>query len=99
MGTCDIKGLCIHSKQDDFAAAKLTNEQVDATISINPQCKNHAMTEGTSKVLHLKMSKALHGTVRVTILWHALLTETLAYLGFKLNPHEFYVASATIKEK
>ena len=98
-GTGDIKGAHLHAEKDDFTAVKFTNDQVDAIVSINLQCKNHSTVEGKNKLLHLMLSEALHGTVRDAILWHTLLTETLIDLGFKLNPCDFCVANATIEEK
>ena len=97
--TADIKGVCLRAEQDDFTVVKFVDEQVDVMWLIDGSYEDYVVVEGNTKVLCLVLNKALHGTVKVALLWHKLLTDTLVECGFKLNPCYSHVANAMVKGK
>ena len=52
-----------------------------------------------TKVLYLKLNKALCSCVKSTMLWYNLFTETLTKMGLELNPYSPCVANKTINRK
>ena len=95
----DVKGEPLNEVGKDFTVMKFANEQVDVLCSGNEGHKECIVTEGTNKILHLMLSKALHGTLTAAILWHETLTSTLIEDGFKLNLCDLCIANKMINGK
>ena len=76
--TAGIKGARLCAKQDDFTVVKFVNEQVYVMCLIDGSHEDCIVAEGSTKVIHLVLNKALHGAAKVDFSWHNLLTDTLA---------------------
>ena len=71
----DAKGAFLLANQEDFTTFKFVNDQVDAMCEIDKKYKKHITCEGKQKLLCFMLSKALHGTATVALLWFKLLTQ------------------------
>ena len=76
--TTGIKRVYLHAEQDDFTVVKFVNEQVYVMCLIDGSHEDCIVAEGSTKVIHLVLNKALHGAAKVDFSWHNLLTDTLA---------------------
>ena len=66
---------------------------------ISLEHSKHIVIEKGKKALHLVLNHTLCSYFRSALLWHRLLPLTLLSMGFKLNPHDLYVANSIMNEK
>ena len=64
--------------------------------NINPEYKSHVRYEGKTKVLYLKVLRAIYGCLESALLWYNLYSSTLEKMGFKLNLYDLCVANKMI---
>jgi hypothetical protein len=76
---------------------KFTGESVDILCKMNEKYLKFVVMEGNSKVLYVKLIKAIYGCVKSALLWYALFTKSLKGLGFVLNPYDPCIANCTIE--
>ena len=63
---------------------------------MNPAHAKHVTIEGGTKVLYVRVVKALYGCVKSALLWYELFSKTLVEMGFELNPYESCIANSMI---
>jgi hypothetical protein len=51
----------------------------------------------SSKVLYVKLIKAIYGCVKSALLWYELFTKSLQGMGFVLNPYDPCIANCIIE--
>jgi hypothetical protein len=96
VATADIAGAYLNADMDEFVVLRLTGEDVTLMCQVSPEFSAFVDTEHNRQVLYLRLDKALYGCVRSALLWYRLFTDTLAGMGFELNPYDTCVANATI---
>ena len=67
---------------------KFEGEFVDIMCKVNPEYEIVLIYEKFKKVIYVLISKAIYGMIKSALLWYELISTTLFYSGFKLNPHE-----------
>jgi hypothetical protein len=94
----DVPGAYLHAKmpQEDMILMVLRNEFVDIMCSVNPEYKKYVVTDGKSKVLYLRLLRALYGCIQSALLWYQLFSTTLKDMGFEINDYDKCVANKTI---
>jgi hypothetical protein len=99
VATADVAGACLHADQEDFTLIKLEGASVDVMCDVCEEHKEFVTCENGTKVLCLRLLKALHGCVKSAPLWYELFTGTLAQMGFELNPCDACVANKIVNGK
>jgi hypothetical protein len=99
VATADVAGACSHADQDDFTLIKLEGVSVDVMCDVCKEHKEFVMCENGTKVLCLRLLKALHGCMKSSPPWCELFTGTLAHMGFELNPHDTCAANKIVNGK
>jgi hypothetical protein len=99
VATADIVGAYLNADMDDFVLLRLTGSAVDILCSVSPGYKAFVTREGNTKVLYVRLAKALYGCVKSALLWYELFVGTLKEHGFELNPYDPCVANCTIRGK
>ena len=99
VATADVAGAYLNANMDDYVLMRLTGEDVTLMCEANTTYEEFVSTEGGTRVLYLRLAKALYGCVKSAMLWYRLFTSTLKDLGFVLNPYDPCVANATINAK
>ena len=99
VGTADVAGAYLKAYMTDFVIMKFTGEMVDILCKMNSQHIKFVVIENGTKVLYVRLIKALYGCVKTAMLWYDLFTNTLTQMGFVLNPYDPCIANAIIKGK
>ena len=70
----DVLGSYLHAEmpKDKQVLLKLKTEFVDIMCNINPEYKSHVRYEGKTKVLYLKVLRAIYGCLESALLWYNL---------------------------
>ena len=55
------------------------------------------MVEGKTRVIYVKLVKAIYGCVKSALLWYELFTKSLKSMGFRLNPYDPCTANCEIE--
>ena len=77
----------------------LKDQFVDIMCSINPKYTAHVQIENGTKVLYLRIKKAIYRMIKSALLWYDLYVSVLEGMGFVLNPYNMCVANKTIDRK
>ena len=99
VATADVVGAYLLADMDDFVLVKLTGDAVDIMCKANNKYESFVAVENGTKVLYLRLLKALYGCVKSALLWYELFTSTLQEMGFELNPYDPCVANKIINGK
>ena len=94
--TADIAGAYLNAFMRDYVLMKLTGDVVDIFCQIDEKYKKFVVMEGETKVLYVRLNKALYGCVQSALLWYELFSTTLKEMGFELNPYDPCVANKMI---
>jgi len=99
VATADVAGAYLKAEMDDFVLMKFTGQSVDIMCEMNAKYTEFVVVEGETKVLYVRLLKALYGCVKSALLWYDLFTNTLQGMGFVLNPYDKCVANCMIDGK
>ena len=97
VATADVVGAYLKAYMDEFVVMKFTGESVDILCKMNEKYSKFVVMEGKTKVLYVKLIKAIYGCVKSALLWYQLFTESLEGMGFVLNPYDPCIANCTIE--
>ena len=93
----DIKGAYLNAKMKDEVFMKIMGPEIDLFVEIDQDLAKYIAVEKGKRVLYVQLDKALYGCVQSALLWYELYSETLADMGFELNPYDLCVANAVIE--
>ena len=85
VAVCDIVGAYLNADMEDKVIMIFRGNMADYMIQINPKryAKSvHVQPDGT-KVLYVRLRKALYGCIQSALLWWRMLSTTLMDQGFK----------------
>ena len=99
VATADVPGAYLHATMEDHVIIRMTGASVDVMCQVNPSYRSYVTTEKGTKVLYLKLNKALYGCVKSAMLWYDLFVNTLEKMGFKINPYDTCVANKMVNGK
>jgi hypothetical protein len=99
VGTADIVGAYLKAQMDDFVLMKFTGESVDILCKMDPRYLDFVTMAGKTKVVYVRLVKAIYGCVKSALLWYNLFSSTLEEMGFVLNPYDPCIANRTINGK
>ena len=95
----DIAGAFLKAEQNDHVVVKFRGPAVEALLRINEQkYKQFIVHENKSKVIYVKLLKAMYGTLTAPILWYKMFANTLLEDGFTLNPYDACVANKMVND-
>ena len=97
VATADVVGAYLKAYMDEFVVMKFTGESVDILCKMNKKYMKYVVMEGNSKVLYVKLIKAIYGCAKLALLWCKLFTKFLKGIGFVLNPYNPCIANCTIE--
>ena len=95
----DIKGAYLNAKMKHEVFMKITGQEVDLFIELNPELEKFVTIEKQKRVLYVQLDKALYGCVQSALLWYELYMKSLKKMGFVVNPYDMCVANAMIDGK
>ena len=97
----DVPGAYLHAEmpQDKHLILKLRGQFVDIMCKVNPEYTKHVRYEGKTKVLYLRILRAIYGCIESALLWYQLYSNTLSKIGFIINPYDRCVANKMINGK
>ena len=99
VGIADIAGAFLKADQNDHVVVKFQGTAVDTLLNIDAsKYKNFVVFEKQTKVIYVKLLKAMYGTLTAPILWYRLFTNTLLENGFTLNPYDPCVANKLLMD-
>ena len=78
---------------------KFTRPSVDILCEMKPKYKAFVTIENRTKVLYVKLLKALYGCVQSALLWYQMFYAYLKDIGLELNPYDPCVANKMIDGK
>ena len=99
VATADVVGAYLKAYMDDFVIMKFTGESVDILCKLNPSHTEFVVLEKGTKVLYVRLIKAIYGCVKSALLWYKVFYSSLQAMGFVLNPYDSCVANCMIKGK
>ena len=88
VATADVSGAFLHGVMDDFVLVRLSEEEAQALMTVDPGYKKFAVVEKGRITMFLRLKKALYGTLKVALIWYRTFTEVLENLGFVLNRYD-----------
>ncbi|KAI2505429.1 Reverse transcriptase (RNA-dependent DNA polymerase) [Fragilaria crotonensis] len=99
VGTADIAGAYLKAYMKDFVIMKFTGASVDILCEMNPKYTAFVTIENGTKVIYVRLIKALYGCVQSALLWYQMFHSYLEEIGFELNPYDPCVANKIINGK
>ena len=84
---------------EDNVILKIKGQFTDIMCNANPEFKKYVLVEKGTKVLYLKVLRAIYGCIKSALLWYNLFTEILSKEGYKVNPYDCCVANKIINNK
>jgi hypothetical protein len=96
----DIPSRFVNTDMDEDVLMVLKGELAEMMIQITPQvCQKYVtLDKKGTKVLCLKLQKALYGLMRASLLFYRKLQKELEAYGFIMNPYNPCVANMTSKD-
>ena len=92
-----VPGAYLHADmpqtEGETVLLKLKGDFVNIMCSVNEQFTHHVVYEGKTKVLSIKVLRAIYGCLDSAMLWYNLYVTTLKGMGFELNPYDLCVAN------
>ena len=99
----DVPGGYFHTDMTQakgkIVLLKLKGNFVDIMCSVNKEFTSHVICEGKTKVLYMKVLRAIYGFLESTMLWYNIYVTTLKGMGFELIPYDLCVANKIINGK
>ena len=93
----DIDGTFLKANQDDYVLVKFKGPAVKDLLRINEKKnKKFVVHEKNTKVIYVRLLKAMYGTLTAPILWYHLFADTLLEDKFVINPYEPCIANKTV---
>ena len=93
----DVAGAFLKADMKDDVIVKLQGPAVDALLKVNKnKYQNYIVKQEKTKVLYVKLLKAMYGTMQAPLLWYTMFVNALKEEGFKINPYNNYVANKNI---
>ena len=94
----DIPGAYLHAgiPDDKEILLKFVGQFVDIMCKVNPEYLQFVRYENGTKVLYVKVLRAIYGCIFSALLWYNLFSSTLQEMGFELNPYDRCVANKVI---
>ena len=96
VATADIVGAYLLAEMQDKVIVKLKVTSVDVLCKANNKYKDFVIFENNTKVIYLRLSRALYGCVQSALLWYHTFVDKLLKDGFQLNKYDPCVANKTI---
>ena len=96
VATADIVGAYLLAEMQDKVIVKLKVTSVDVLCEANNKYKDFVIFENNTKVIYLRLSRALYGCVQSALLWYHTFVDKLLKDGFQLNKYDPCVANKTI---
>ena len=85
---------------DERIIMKIKGQLVDILLELHPETyADYVVYEGKSKVLYVKMVKALYGMIKASILYYNKFRTDIEGIGYKVNPYDPCVANKMINGK
>jgi hypothetical protein len=101
--TLDIPNAFVQTKiplDGDKIIMKIRGQLVDILLEICPGVyDDYVRFEGKSKVLYVRMLKALYGMLISSILYYKKFRKDIESIGFEVNPYDICVANRTMNGK
>ena len=95
--TCDIPGAFMHANMDEDLHLKLEGPLAELLTKVHRVYSDYLVDERGKKVIYLKLTKALYGTVQAAMLfWEELSRFLINDLGFIANPYDQCVVNKMI---
>jgi Reverse transcriptase (RNA-dependent DNA polymerase) len=104
VATCDIPNAFIQTeveevdKQGNHIIMKIRGVLVELSVWIVPEFEEFVIEEGSSKVLYLRVKKAIYGMLESVLLFYMKLSGNLIQFGFQVNPYDPCVANKLINQ-
>ena len=98
--TCDISGAFLQAKMDDHVIVVFRNEAAEMLVRSDPRRykKYLYVTRKGSKLLYVKLRKAMYGCMKAALLfWKDLSEFIVKEMGFELNKYDPCVANKEIE--
>ena len=99
----DVPGAYFHvdmpQTEGKTVLLKLKGDFVDIMYSANKEFTPHFIYESKTKVLYMKVLRAIYDCLESTMLWYDLYLTTLKRMSFELNPYDVCVANNIINDK
>jgi hypothetical protein len=97
----DIPGAFMQAPQDDEVVhVRLTGIMVDILLRLQHDAyARFVVIENGQRVLYVRLSKALYGTIRAARLFYNKFSGSLSNMGFTFNPYDPCVANKMINGK
>eukprot|EP00957_Ditylum_brightwellii_P158929 12096566-Ditylum_brightwellii.AAC.1 len=98
----DIPGAFLQPEvpENKMIVMTLQGRFVDIMCKVNPEhIPNMTCNNKGRKVLYVRCVRSIYGCIEAALLWYELYVSTLKDMGFKVNPHDRYVANAMINGK
>ena len=98
----DVPGAFLQAElpNDKLVLLKFRGEKmVDLMCEADPGNRKNVRYEGNTKVLYLKVVRAIYGCIESALQWYKLFTGTLEGMGFKLNAYDKCIANKIINGK
>ena len=95
----DVPGAFLQAKfdEDKMLLLKLRGDAVvDVMCQVNPTHNKNERYGNEKKVLYLKIIRAIYGCIESALAWYNMFTDTLARLGFSINPYDKCIANKII---
>jgi hypothetical protein len=99
VATADVVGAYLKAFMDDYVLMKFTGDSVDILCKLNPEHVRNTTVENGTKVLYVRLIKAIYGCVKSALLWYDLFHGHIKDMGLVLNPYDSCVANFTIEGK
>ena len=99
VGVGDIPGAYLQADMEDLVFVKMRGKSVDIMCKMDIEYEKYVTYEKGTKILYLRLNKALYGCIQSAMLWYELFRKTLEKMGFEVNPYEPCVANKMIDGK
>lgn len=97
VATADIAGAYLKAYMKDYVVMKFTGTSVDILCDMNQKYVPFVAVENGTKVLYVRLIKAIYGCVQSALLWYKMFHSHLKEIGFELNPYDPCIANKIIE--
>ena len=97
VATADIAGAYLKAYMKDYVIMKFTGASVDILCNMNQKYVPFTAVKNGTKVLYVRLIKAIYGCVQSALLWYEMFHSHLKEIGFELNPYDPCIANKIIE--